>query len=67
MPSVLTNNQIDHYALGNLIATSTEASTYQGTDLRTGCQVAIKIPHVEGRVRKRSAILPALLPGAVDR
>jgi serine/threonine protein kinase len=47
MPSVLTNNQIDHYALGKLTATSTEASTYQGTDLRTGCQVAIKIPHVE--------------------
>jgi serine/threonine-protein kinase len=47
MPSVLASNQIDHYALENLVATSTTASIYRGTDLRAGRQVAIKIPHGE--------------------
>jgi serine/threonine protein kinase len=41
--SVLAGNQIDHYSLGNLVATSATASTYRGTDLRTGRPVAIKI------------------------
>src|ERR1019366_8019169 len=47
MPSVLTINQIDHYALEKLISASTTASTYRGRDLRTGRQVAIKIPRIE--------------------
>ena len=47
MPSVLTINQIDHYALEKLISASTTASTYRGTDLRTGRQVAIKIPRID--------------------
>ena len=47
MPSVLSSNQIDHYALENLVATSNTASIYRGTDLRTGREVAIKIPHLE--------------------
>ncbi len=47
MPSVLSSKQIDHYALENLVATSNTASIYRGTDLRTGQEVAIKIPHLE--------------------
>jgi serine/threonine-protein kinase len=47
MTTVLSGNQIDHYVLENLIATNTTASTYRGTDLRTGRQVAVKIPHLE--------------------
>ena len=47
MPSVLSSNQIDHYALESLIATSNTASIYRGTDSRTGREVAIKIPHLE--------------------
>ncbi len=47
MPSVLSSNQIDHYTLETLIATSNTASIYRGTDLRTGREVAIKIPHLE--------------------
>ena len=42
--------QIDHYSLDGLIATSTTACIYRGTDLHTGQLVAIKLPHlaVEG-------------------
>ncbi|MBZ5607264.1 MAG: serine/threonine protein kinase [Acidobacteriia bacterium] len=47
MPSVLSGNQVDHYALETLVATSNTASIYRGTDLLTGRQVAIKIPHLE--------------------
>ncbi len=47
MPSVLSSNQIDHYKLESLIATSNTASIYRGTDLRRGREVAIKIPHLE--------------------
>jgi len=47
MPSVLSSNQIDHYTLENLVATSNTASIYRGTDLRMGREVAIKIPHLE--------------------
>ena len=38
--------QIDHYSLDRLIATSTTACIYRGTDLLTGRVVAIKIPHL---------------------
>lgn len=37
-------NQIDHYLLEKLISTGLTASTYRGTDLRSGRRVAIKIP-----------------------
>ena len=47
MSSVLSSNQIDHYTLEKLIVTSNTASIYRGTDLRTGREVAIKIPHLE--------------------
>jgi serine/threonine-protein kinase len=38
---------LDHYRLDQLIATSTTARIYRATDLRTGRQVAVKLPHVE--------------------
>jgi len=39
--------QLDHYRIENLIARSGMASIFRGTDLRTGRQVAIKVPHPE--------------------
>jgi serine/threonine protein kinase len=50
MSSALSTNQIDHYALESLIANTTTASIYRGTDLVTRHRVAIKVPHlaVEG-------------------
>ena len=39
--------QLDHYSLDKLIATSTTACIYRGTDLLTGREVAIKLPHLE--------------------
>jgi serine/threonine protein kinase len=47
VPAAHTCSQIDHYALGNLIAHSAAASTYRGTDLRTGRAVAVKFLHPE--------------------
>src|SRR5580658_4603817 len=47
MPSVLTGSQIDHYALESLVATTSVFSIYRGTDLRTGHEVAVKIPRLE--------------------
>jgi len=38
--------QIDHYSLDHLIATTTTACIYRGTDLLTSHTVAIKIPHL---------------------
>ena len=38
--------QIDHYSLDHLIATSTTACIYRGTDLLTSRVVVIKIPHL---------------------
>lgn len=47
MPSVASSHQIDHYSLEKLVATSNTASIYRGMDLRTGREVALKIPHIE--------------------
>jgi eukaryotic-like serine/threonine-protein kinase len=47
MPSARSSSQIDHYTLESLVATSTTASIYRGTDSRNGQQVAIKIPHIQ--------------------
>src|SRR6266849_10101540 len=47
MSSVQLGSQLDHYAIEELIARSNTASIFRGTDLRTGHQVAIKIPHPE--------------------
>jgi serine/threonine protein kinase len=50
MHSTDAGSQLDHYVVEDLLARSNTASIFRGTDLRTGQQVAIKIPHpgVEG-------------------
>ncbi len=45
MISVHAGEQLDHFQIDRLVARSGMASIFQGTDLRTGQMVAIKIPH----------------------
>ncbi len=45
MISVHAGEQLDHFQIDRLVARSGMASIFQGTDLRTGQTVAIKIPH----------------------
>ena len=45
MTSVHAGEQLDHYRIEELVARSGMASIFRATDLRTGRQVAIKIPH----------------------
>ena len=40
-------DQLDHYRIESVLARSGMASIFRGTDLRTGRQVAIKVPHPE--------------------
>src|SRR2546425_11404607 len=40
-------DQLDHYRIDSLAARSGMASIYRATDLLTGRQVAIKLPHPE--------------------
>jgi serine/threonine-protein kinase len=40
-------DQLDHYRIESVAARSGMASIFRGTDLRTGRQVAIKVPHPE--------------------
>jgi serine/threonine-protein kinase len=40
-------NQLDHYRLEQIIARSGMASIFRATDVRTGTQVALKVPHPE--------------------
>jgi eukaryotic-like serine/threonine-protein kinase len=51
MPSPTLANQpgdqLDHFLLENVVATSGMATVYRARDLETGEQVAIKIPHPE--------------------
>jgi serine/threonine-protein kinase len=47
MASLHTGEQLDHYQIEELIARSGMASIFKATDMRTGRQVAIKIPHPE--------------------
>jgi len=47
MTSLHPGDQLDHYRLEALVARSGMASIYRATDMRTGRQVAIKIPHPE--------------------
>jgi serine/threonine protein kinase len=47
MPSVQPGSQLDHYAIEELVARSNTASIFRGTDLRTGREIALKIPHPE--------------------
>src|SRR6202044_57130 len=41
------SDQIDHYRIDSVVARSGMASIFRATDLRTGQQVAIKVPHPE--------------------
>jgi serine/threonine protein kinase len=45
MISVHAGEKLDHFQIDRLVARSGMASIFQGTDLRTGQTVAIKIPH----------------------
>ncbi len=47
MTSLHTGEQLDHYKIDGVAARSGMASIFRGTDMRTGRQVAIKIPHPE--------------------
>jgi eukaryotic-like serine/threonine-protein kinase len=47
MTAIHPGEQLDHYRIEQLVARSGMASIYRATDLRTGRQVAIKIPHPE--------------------
>jgi serine/threonine protein kinase len=47
MSDLHTGDQLDHYRIDALVARSGMASIFRGTDLLTGTQVAIKIPHPE--------------------
>jgi eukaryotic-like serine/threonine-protein kinase len=47
MRSAQAGSQLDHYVVEDLLARSNTASIFRGADLRTGHQVAIKIPHPE--------------------
>ena len=47
MISVHAGEKLDNFQIERLVARSGMASIYQGTDLRTGQTVAIKIPHPE--------------------
>jgi serine/threonine-protein kinase len=47
MSSLHPGDQLDHYRVDSLVARSGMASIFKGTDLRSGLQVALKIPHPE--------------------
>jgi serine/threonine protein kinase len=47
MISLHTGDQLDHYRIEGVAARSGMASIFRGTDMRTGRQVAIKVPHPE--------------------
>ena len=47
MTAIHAGETLDDYQIDALIARSGMASIYRGTDLRTGRQVAIKVPHPE--------------------
>ena len=45
--SVRPGDQFDHYRIDAVAARSGMSTIFRGTDLRTGKQVAIKVPHPE--------------------
>src|ERR1700731_3615687 len=45
--SIRPGDQIDHYRLESIVATSGMSTVFRATDLDTGQQVAIKVPHPE--------------------
>jgi len=47
MTSLRAGDQLDHYRIEELVARSGMASIFRATDMRTGRQVAIKVPHPE--------------------
>jgi len=47
MTPLHAGDQLDRYRLDNLAARSGMASIFRATDLRTGAQVAVKVPHPE--------------------
>ena len=47
MTPVHPGDELDHYRLERLVARSGMASIFCATDMRTGAQVAVKIPHPE--------------------
>src|SRR3954451_20520021 len=47
MTSLHPGDQLDHYRIEAVVARSGMASIFRATDMRTGRQVAIKIPHPE--------------------
>jgi serine/threonine-protein kinase len=61
---VQTGDQIDHYRIDGLVARTTLASTFRGTDIGNGRKVAIKMPHLDAeggravgdRLRREEAI-----------
>ncbi len=47
MPSIQPGSQLDDYEIEKVIARSSTASVFLGTDVRTGRRVALKVPHPE--------------------
>src|SRR2546423_8332181 len=47
MTGLHPGDQLDHYRIEDLVARSGMSTIYRATDMRTGRQVAIKIPHPE--------------------
>ncbi len=47
MPPIKVGDLLDHYRIESVVARSGMASIFKATDMRTGQQVAIKIPHEE--------------------
>ncbi|MBV9404805.1 MAG: hypothetical protein JO211_05640, partial [Acidobacteriaceae bacterium] len=47
MNAVQPGEQLDHYRIDALVARSGMASIFRATDLETGRQVALKVPHPE--------------------
>ncbi len=45
--SIRAGDQLDHYRLEELVATSGMSTVFRAIDTRTGTQVAIKVPHPE--------------------
>ena len=47
MTALHAGDQLDHYKIESLVARSGMASIFKATDVRTGRQVAVKVPHPE--------------------
>ena len=55
--SVRPGDQLDHYRIDAVAARSGMASIFRGTDVRTGKQVAIKVPHPEMESEDRKSVV----------